>query len=201
MASQVEICNLALSHLGQADEIANLVTERSAAAAACRRFYDVARDATLRDFSWPFATKFAFLNLVEEDPTEEWAFSYRFPVDCLLARRIVSGFRIDTALSRVVYKIGRDTAGQLIYTDKVDPQLEYTMKVTDPDKYNAQFVLALSYRLAMYIVPKINNGDPFKISQNLMSFYRLELASAQRSAYVEEQPDNDPPSQFISARL
>ena len=42
MASSTEIANLALSHLGNGTEIADLETERSSEASACRRFYDVA---------------------------------------------------------------------------------------------------------------------------------------------------------------
>ena len=54
MASQVGICNMALSHLGQSKPISS-ITERSAAARACNRFYDTALEEVLRDFAWPFA--------------------------------------------------------------------------------------------------------------------------------------------------
>src|SRR5665648_440114 len=96
MSSATEICNMALGHLASGKEIANLETERSAEAIACRRFFDSARDAVLRDFSWPFATKIKALSLIEEDPNSEWAYSYRYPTDCLNFRRILSGTRTDT---------------------------------------------------------------------------------------------------------
>lgn len=200
MSSETAICNLALSHLGQSDEINNIITEKSAAAQACRRFYDVARDATLGDFSWPFATKYEALNLVATTPTIEWGYSYRKPVDCLFARRIVSGFRNETAQTRIAYKMGRDASGGLIYTDQADAVLEYTMRITDVSKFTAQFILALSFRLALYIVPRINNGDPFKQQSTLANLYNFEITSAQSAVFNEEQRDQAPESIMISVR-
>jgi hypothetical protein len=77
--ADVDICNLALSHVGVSTEIANLDTERSKEAQACRRFYEPTREEVLRAFAWPFATRFVDLQLVEEEPNDEWAYSYRYP--------------------------------------------------------------------------------------------------------------------------
>ena len=89
-SSTTEIANLALGHLGIGKDIANLDTESSQEAKAMRRYYDICRRTVLQEFTWPFATKFVTLGLVEEDPTdaEEWAFSYRYPADCLFLRRL-----------------------------------------------------------------------------------------------------------------
>ena len=72
MATETQISNIAISHLGIGLEIQNLETENSAEAKACRRFYETSRDAVLGDFEWPFATKIIELNLVEEGPNTEW---------------------------------------------------------------------------------------------------------------------------------
>ena len=72
MASKTEIANLALSHLGVGKEIGNLDTEKTEEAVAMRRFYESARDATLRDFPWPFATRMVALALVASPPTQWW---------------------------------------------------------------------------------------------------------------------------------
>ena len=49
MASAVDICNLALSHLGDTATVASLdPPEGSAQAEHCARFYPVARDALVR---------------------------------------------------------------------------------------------------------------------------------------------------------
>lgn len=203
MATKTEIANLALSHCGVGKEIANLETEKSEEAVATRRFYDDARKATLRDFPWPFATKYRILALVSDDPEEtndEWDFSYRYPTDCLIVRRIASGLRNEARDVRVPYKVARDDQGLLIYTDEEEAVIEYTVNETDPGRFSCDFVLALSFRLALYVVPRLAKGDPFQLRRSISAQYLQEISMAQASAANEEQPDTEPESEFIRAR-
>lgn len=196
MTSKTAISNQAISHLGNAVEIGNVETENSAEAGACRRFYDDAVEATLRDAPWPFATRFDTLGLVEEDPTDEWEYAYRYPSDCVNLRRIQSGLRRDTRQSRVEYKLGSDDNGQLIYTDLADAKVEFTARVTDPAFFPVDFRLALSFRLAMYIAPRITGGDPYNLQSRCESAYKMEIAKAWAAAAMEEQPPEEPDSEF-----
>ena len=202
MSTETQIANIALSHLGIGKEIANLDTERSSEASTLRRFYDECRDATLRDFPWPFATRFENLALVANPPTEtdEWDFSYRYPTDCLMLRRIQTDVRIDTNQSRIVYKIGRDSQGLLIYTDQEDAKIEYTFRETDPSRYPADFVMAFSLRLAHYSAPRLTGGDPFKLGLRALQLYVQEISMAQASAGNETVPDQLPDAEAIRAR-
>lgn len=200
MASSTDIANFALSHIGTAKEISDLDSDTSQEGKVCRRYYETARDEMLRDFSWPFATAFATLSLVDEDPTEEWSFSYRYPSDCLFVRRIVSGDRNDTRQSRIAYRIVQDATGLLIYTDEEDAEIEYTVRLTVTGRFPADFVMALSYRLAAYIAPRIAAGDPFQRGELALKFWRLSVAKAQANALNEEQVDEPPASEFERAR-
>lgn len=200
MASDTEICNLALSHLGVGKEIASLETEKSQEASACRRFYDIALDATLRDYPWNFATKIEALGLVEEEPNDEWLYSYRYPTDCLFIKRILSGIKNDTRQSRINYRVVSDSAGQLIYSDHENAEIEYTYRVTDSNIYPSDFTMALSYRLAHYIAPRVTAGDPFKLKAEVMHLYVLELSKARSNNSNEEQDAEDAESEFIRAR-
>lgn len=200
MASQTEIANLALSHLGIGKEISNLETERSEEAGACRRYFDIALDMVLSDFSWPFATKIADLALVESTPNDEWAYSYRYPTDCLKARRVLSGNRNDNRQSRVPYKIANDTSGIILFCDFTDAQMEYTARVSDPVLFPSDFTIALSYLIASFIAPRITSGDRFGLTKEMMQFYKMSLLQAQASAVNEEQPDQEPDSEFIRVR-
>ncbi len=199
-SSDTEIANMALSHLGVGKEIATLESDAGQEAAALRRFYLPALRSTLRDFPWPFATKFLALGLVEEAPTSEWAYSYRYPSDCLRFRRILSGSRTDTALTRVPYKMGRDASGQIIYTDRTEAEAEYTVYVSDPTAFPEDFTLALSYRLAALSAIRLTAGDPFKLGQQAMQNYLFEISRAESTALNEEQADLHPDSEFIRAR-
>lgn len=199
MASETEICNLALSHLGSGKEIANL-SERSQEAAACRRFYESSRDLVLREYHWPFARRIIAVGLVQQNPNSEWGFSYRYPSDCASIRRILSGLRTDNAASRVPFLIGQDADGQLIYTDQGSAEIEYTKKETNTDRYPPDFVMALSLRLAAYIAPRITAGDPFKMGARALQLYMQQIMTADATASNEEQIDIAPESEFIRDR-
>lgn len=199
MASQIEIYNLALSHLGIGKEV-SIVTERSQEALTLNRFYVPTRDAVLRAFLWPFATKEVALGLIEADPNSEWGFSYRYPSDCLFLRRFLSGIRNDNRQSRVPSKIASDSAGQLIYCDLEDAEVEYTARITDPGLYPADFELALALRLAAAAAPRLTGGDPFKLGAAALDLYRFQIAEAKAAAVSEQQDEEPPESELMRAR-
>lgn len=191
---------MAISNLGVGKEIANIDTEQSEEASACRRFYDVARDSTLRDFPWPFSTKIVSLSLIESFTTGEWTYSYRYPSDCLDARRILSGDRNDTRQSRAPYKVLKDSSARIIYTDEENAELEYTERVEDPSFYPPDFQLAFSFRLASLIAPRLTKGDPFNLRKSAMEMYDLEISRAKAGSTNEEQRDEIPDAEFIRMR-
>lgn len=200
MSSKTDICNIALSHLGVSKEIANVDTEQSKEAAACRRFYDVCVESVLTDHSWPFASKIATLNLIEENPNDEWAYSYRYPTDCLFFRRILSGNRNDTELTKVPYAVSQDSSGYVLYTDRNEAQAEYTVRVEDETYFQSDFILAVSYRLAHYIAPRVTAGDPFKLGQAAMQNYMIELSKAVANKFNEDQSVTLQDTESITAR-
>lgn len=200
MASKVGICNMALAALGVADQIANLDTERSAEARACRLFYEETVKETLRDQAWPFATKIVTLALVAMDPNTEWKYSYRYPTDCEMFRRILSGQRNDTRDSRVPNRIIADDEGQVILTDEQNAQAEYTFLASDPQRYPPDFAAAVSYLLAVRIAPMVTAGDPFGLQQKNITLYIQAIAKAKSNAANEEQPEVEPDPETIRCR-
>jgi hypothetical protein len=200
MATSTEICNLALGHLAVGKEISNLETDQTPQAIACRRFYETALKKTLRSFAWPFATVYEPLALVEENPTEEWDYSYRYPTNCLFLRRVLSGTRNDTRQSRIPYKVGKDSQGRLIYTDKDEAEIEYTQYTEDNTLYPDDFVLALSFCIAMYVAPSVTGGDPFKLGERAEQMFRVAISEAMGTSFGEEQSEEEPLSEFTRAR-
>lgn len=200
MASKTEICNLAISHLGVGSRIANVETERSAEAAICRTFFEITRDITLRDFDWIFSRKTVTLGLIESDPNDEWGYSYRYPSDCINARRIPSGIRNDNRQSRIPYEIAQDDDGQLIYTDKAEAQLVYTKKETNTERYPADFVMMQSLLLAAYIAPAVTGADPFKLGDRALKLYTYHKSVAEAASGNEGQAEEPPEAESIRAR-
>lgn len=196
MTSKVAICNMALSHLGNAVEIADLDTEPSAEASACRRFFDETVDAVLRDFDWGFARLYQPLALVTENPNTEWRYEYQLPSDCVRFRKILSGLRNETRQSRVPFELNNGASGATIFTDQAEAVGKYTRRITDTERFPVDFVLAVSFRLAHYIAPRVTGGDPFQLSNRALQLYQAEIAKAQAASEHEQQPDEEPDSQF-----
>jgi hypothetical protein len=199
-SSSTEICNMALSHLKVGKTIANLTTENSEEARVCRTFYETALKETLRDFPWPFATRIAELELVEEDPNTEWAYSYRYPSTCLNFIRILSGVRNDTLDSTVKYFISSDDDGLLIFTNQEDAVAEYTVYISDVLRFAPDFTIAFSYLIASYIAPRVTGGDAFKLGDKALQLYQFKIGKAKANAANEEQRDEQPDSEFIRGR-
>ncbi|NBQ76422.1 MAG: hypothetical protein EBU14_13895, partial [Acetobacteraceae bacterium] len=58
MASEVDICNLALANLGDTATVASInPPEGSAQSEHCSRFYPIARDTLLEMHNWNFSTR------------------------------------------------------------------------------------------------------------------------------------------------
>ena len=203
MADKTSICNMALSHLGSSKEIANVETERSAEASACRRFYADALLESLRDFPNPYLIVINPLALVADLRAvdgAEWSFSYRYPADCSKAIRIPSGIRNDTPESRIAYRIISDATGPLIMTDMEDATLEYAQKSDSPDKWAPDFIMAFSLLLAFYISPRVTAGDPFKLGERAYRAYILSISKSKANAVGEQQDELPPDTPYINAR-
>jgi hypothetical protein len=199
-ANTMTICNMALGHLGVLQTISSL-DEKSQEAIACKRFWDVCRESTLRDFTWPFATRFETLELVEEQPTSEWLYSYRYPNDCLFVRRIFSGVRNDDEGSMIRYLVGADDNGQLIFTDQEDAEIEFTHESNVPARWPVDFVLAASLHLAALIAPSVTKGDPNNLAKKNMDNYMLRIGRAVSNSKNEQARDPQPMDSFTRSRL
>lgn len=200
--SVLQIWNLALGALANGSEVQS-ESDNSANANACRRFYPQALGRVLEDFPWPFAKTIATLGLVETDPTPEWGFSYRYPSDCVTARRIVSAtdsLRNPGPAQIIPYQIGRDTTGPLIYCDLEDASLEYTSNGVDVTQFSASFTDAVAYRLASIIAPRVTGGDPSNLAAKAYQLYLAACSAAQANALNETQPDQAPAAEWISDR-
>ena len=200
MASNTEIANLALSHLGHGVDISDLETERSAEARAARRFYDITIKKVAESVTWPFLSRFGVLALVEEEPTTEWAYSYRYPSNCERIVRILSGIRNDHRQSRAPYKITGDDTGLLIFTDEEDAEIEYITTASDPTKFSAGFKLAASFLLAVFMGPRITEGDQFGRVKEARAMYVHLMDQAANEAFNEQQDEEQPEAESIRAR-
>ena len=178
MTSKIEICNLALSNIGQAS--IQDFDEASAEASACRLRYDQALDATLSAFWWGFAKKTEMLALASATAPAEWDYAYQRPSDCLVMRYIID------PLGRWTRRIRFEAAGQEIYTDQPEARLAYTFRVTDPTFYPSLFVDLLARRLGADMVMTLSLDRNIRADE--IRLYQQGLATAAASSANEQDP-------------
>ena len=193
MASDVSICNLALSHIGTAT--INSLDDPTKEGRACKLHFAAVRDSVLREHPWNFATKREYLSLLNTTPVG-WSFAYAYPSDCLFARELWQQTRLENPTP---FETVRGTGGRVIVTNEQDAVLEYTSAVTDATQFDPLFVDALSYKLAAELAMPITRSVP--ISQAMLNLYlnRLQQAATMDSREGREDPEH--PYTFLRARL
>ena len=194
--TDVQIINMALSHLGHTIFIDDR-NENSTEAEVSNLHYDQAIAYVLEDFAWGLAHRYHTLELVEEDPSEDWQFSYRYPVDTVKIRRLVTALgRRDPAPPPFV--IGSDDAGRLIYTDQEDAVASTTAHITDTALFTAQFAEAVSWWLAGLMAPGLSKDPQVAGGCFQMYAWLVQRAAAHDGNESQVPPEED--SEAIRAR-
>ncbi|OVZ82190.1 hypothetical protein [Yersinia kristensenii] len=200
MASEIEICNIALSRIGNSRTI-NSLTEKSKEAGVCSLHYEPCRDAVLSDFPWNFAIKRVALADLG-NPPPDWNFSYRYPTDCMrLIEIMVPGIRYPTASMRIPFEVGSDAegTGKILLTNEHDAWLRYVGRVTDVNMFDSLFRDVLSWRLAAEIaMPLAAAGD---LGNKALQMYTNIILSAGSRSMNESQEPQQHESEFTMARL
>lgn len=167
MSSEVDICNLALSYLGDDATVASLdPPEGSAQADHCARFYPIARDIMLDAHKWNFNTQRAALALLSTAAPSSWAYAYAQPSDVLDTIAVLAAdAQDDTSIGQAPYApqpfvTEVNSAGAtVIYTNQAGAVLRYTAHVIDSTKFSPLFVHALTMSLASMLAGPVLKGE------------------------------------------
>lgn len=177
MASEVDICNLALSHFGEQANISSInPPDGSAQAEQAARFYPIARNELLEAHPWTFASKRIALAELSNDRTD-WAYRYAIPSDCLKPRRVLPDGYADSENDGSPY----EWEGTSLYTNEANATLVYTYLLTDTTKFSALMVVALSWRLAAYLAGPIVKDATGRIQATLGRNADIKLGEARVS--------------------
>ncbi len=189
----VRVSNNALRLIGIGQKISSLDDDNHRAE-ACKDAYPEARDLVLSSFKWPFTTRRVALGLVEEDPNDDWAFSYRYPIDCVVVRRIATSAGLPDYVP-TPFTLGQDDTGRLLYTDVEDAIVEYSATADDPGEWPNCFADAVSGELAERIAPifKVGN-DKLQIAQN------FKAQALMRAQGITQQEQHNAPNVPKSVR-
>ena len=197
MASVVQICNMALTRIGQ-NQFIDSIDEQSKAAELCALHYEQCRDQVLQDFPWPFAE--ARVSLADiGSPPQNWAYRYRYPTDCLQIRHITTpGMRQPRVEQRVQFKVINATGGRAIVTDQAEAELVYTLKAEDTTYFSPLFTSALAWRLSAELAMGLQ-ARPENYSAAIQN-YLITIDQARALAFEESEEGPFPESEFIQAR-
>lgn len=198
MASVVQLCNMALSHIGSDARVTSISPpDGSVEAGHCATFYDLARTEMLEPGSWAFSLKRTTL-AQRTNASNAWAYAYGKPSDCMRALRIlrptmgVTVFNQDTVTAHID---DRDSAqfeieGDVIYSNEPSAVLVYVQDVTDSTKFPPTFTAALSFLLAGYLAGPIIKGNEGArlgdaMRQRAMSAAEISAAASANASSAE----------------
>lgn len=156
MASEVQICNLGLAHLGNRARVASISpVDGSAESDYCASFFALARNEVLAMHDWAFARKRVELALVTGPETDVWEYAYSLPSDCLKPRRILTGTSTAYELDSEPFEI----EGTTLLTNKENAVLVYTRPITTAGSFSPAFVNAMGFLMAAYLAGPILKGS------------------------------------------
>ena len=189
MASVVQLCNMALSHIGSDARVTSISPpDGSVEAGHCATFYDLARTEMLEPGTWAFSLKRAALAQRTND-SDAWAYAYAKPSNCLRALRIlrptmgVTVFNQDTVTAHIDDSDSAqfEIEGDVVYSNEPSAVLVYVQDVTDSTKFPPTFTAALSFLLAGYLagpIVKGNEGAKLGDGMRQRAFNAAEISAA-----------------------
>ena len=207
MTSVVDICNLALSNI-RAGSINN-IDEPSLQAQQCKLKYPFMRDRLLTELPWSFNHKIRALSLVTTE-IYNWAYAYQYPSDCLKISRLIGAYEelanadadvisrlIDSQLlpisdmrRKVPYEIFNFSDNKVIGANEADLRIGYSVKVTDPNLFSTDFILALSHLLASELaIPVTGIELGRKLRSDSLQIYKVYLNNAIADDLNEQHED------------
>ena len=185
MPSAVDICNRALSRVGEG-RITSL-TDGTKQARACDSAYSHVRDEVLRAHPWNSAITRASLAKLSSSPSFGYDDEYQLPADCL---RVVEVY--DTTLPWVV-------EGKKLLSDEGSPlSIRYVKREEDPNQWDSLLVSAVSARLALELCEELTQSNTKR--ERAAREYEAIMSSARRADGQEQSPMPFEEDAWVNAR-
>lgn len=199
MATKINICNLALTHIGVKNISA--LTDQQEAARKLTLIYDFEKDEVLRAHNWNFATKAEALALLTDVTSPGFDYVYAYPAKCLFLRKLMDEDGNDKDCSDRAYPFKEIIAtGNLkgIASNLEDAYAEYTYQVDDTTFFDPIFVKALSHKLATTLAIPLTGKRDLETDQG--NLYRAALEEAKRVNRTEVNFPPEQTSNYVSGR-
>lgn len=203
MASETDIANMALSHIGEEANVSSInPPEGSVYADYCARWYPFARDSVIQEHEWSFAKRrIALAQLAYNYPM--WQYAYAYPDDCLKVFAILppeaqNDYSIGLPPQPYPYPFyghaivpggmytpqefdteGDSNGNQIILTNQPNALARYVVRVTDTTKFSPLVVMTISRLLASLLAgPIIKGSEGAQVASGQFTAYQRALAEA-----------------------
>lgn len=187
--SKVDIYNLALQKLGAGRVSA--IDEDAPNQRSCTACYAFMLDAELRSRAWVFSIKRVALAASTTSPAFGNLSAYPLPSDCL--RPLFNG---NTFIDWMIESI--DDAPAILTADGAPLNLRYISRVTDPNRFDINFVQMLACRMALQMCEEITQSSSKK--QDIGAEYTLIRNVARQMNAYEILPQEGPEDTWLAAR-
>ena len=193
-ASKLAIINMALVMLQT--NPAQSLDQGTPHLTAALTFYDSAVDEVLRAHRWNFALRRITLPRMASAPVFGYRYAYQLPEDCLRVL-VVSSARLESESAAqsgaygyepptdpLLYRVEADQ----IVTNEETLYLRYVARLTDPTRYDALFIDALTANLAMKLAYALAGTSS---QQELLTRLYGDYLAQARSVSADEQTGPD----------
>lgn len=211
MASDVDICNVALALLGDTAIVGSINPPSGGAQAShCARFYPLCVNELLELHQWGFATTRVPLALLANNPAYQtafaqgtWKYAYAAPPNVANYISVLDpnttddysvGLQMYNTYSAPLVNLGvytpqpftvetdPNTGADVILTNQVNAVLRYTQFITDSSRFSPLFVTCLTHLLASKLAGPLLKGDAGRAeSKAQLALFQARLADATAS--------------------
>jgi len=178
MASEVDVCNIGLSHLGARAQVSSISPpDGTVEAGYCARFYPIARHELIEAFNWSFVKTRVTLAEVTNTSTI-YDYAYALPSDCITPLRVmqlryltVSGLLWPLGVYVNDYDWRRyddlfsergssdfEVEDGVLRTNEPEAVLLYKRDIVDTSRFSPSFTSSLGMLLASYLAGPIIKG-------------------------------------------
>lgn len=201
VSSVIDICNLALSRLGDTASVTSInPPEGSAQAEHCAHFYPIARDSMLEMYPWNFATRRIKLAGLMQPERGDWMFAYAAPANVLRILNVCAGGQAIDKKNEFV--IEADATGQaVIWSNVPEAYASYTVRIDNSEAFPPLFTSALAWLLASELAGPLIKGDVgAAMGKTCLNWFAQIFSMAKISDAKQRhvQPENAAP--WISGR-
>lgn len=184
MSSEVEICNEALTAIGE-NTILSLEDDMKTAR-LCKLKYNNKRDYLLRRYIWNFATKRTTLAPDTTAPEYEFSAQFTLPTDCVQLRELYP--------NSISYSIENNK----ILCDETVLYIKYTYRVTNTNSMDSIFRETLAALMARELAVPL--ADSVNLTKQMDEMYEVKLSEARYAGSIENELEDLETDDWIESR-